>query len=194
MTYDASPMDGSWTTTASDLRFRAPVFSLLEKRREDAAGRSASFFVLDAPDWAHIILLRGQEVLLVRQWRHGSEAHSLEFPGGVVDAAEDAVQAARRELQEETGWTCGQILALGRTNPNPALMTNRVHTFLSTEPLESGSQSLDANESAEPVWCPLSDLLGGTPEFDESAIMLAGLAFLQRFLGSNPEMGPGGSQ
>ncbi len=191
MTYHAAAMDRPWTTTASHLRFRAPVFSVMEQQRTHPAGRSASFFVLEAPDWAHVILLRGAQVLLVRQWRHGSKAHSLEFPGGVVDPAEDGESAARRELREETGWTCGALHQIGQTSPNPALMTNRVYTFLSTQPLDRGPQSLDPNEAADPLWLPLADLLSGTPEFDESSIMLAGLAFLQRYFRGHPELNPG---
>lgn len=175
-------MDDSWTITASHLRLQSPVFRIIERESSGPGGRRGAFSVMEAPDWAHLILLRDNAVLTVRQWRHGTRRHSLEFPGGVVDPGEDPAIAARRELQEETGWTCGEIVRIGQTSPNPALMTNRVYTFLSTEPLAQGLQNLDPDELADPRWVPLADLLSGIPEFDESAIMLAGLAFLQRHL------------
>ena len=57
--------------------------------------------IIDADDWANVVALTPDDkVVMVRQFRFGSQSDSLELPGGVVDAHETPVQAAARELEE----------------------------------------------------------------------------------------------
>jgi len=70
------------------------------------------------------------EVVLIEQYRHGTEEISLEIPGGMVDAGESPRDAATRELLEETGYAATEISFLGRTRPNPAIQNNWIHTYL----------------------------------------------------------------
>ena len=79
----------------------------------------------------NVIPLTAQdEIVMVRQYRHGAQAFTLELPGGLVDPGEEPATAAARELQEESGYRAGPVRPLGHLNPNPALFNNRVHTYL----------------------------------------------------------------
>lgn len=83
------------------------------------------------PDWAIVLpITKEGSAVLVEQYRHGVQALSLEVPGGIVDPGEDGLQAAQRELLEETGFGGGEWHSLGWVFPNPALQTNRCHLFL----------------------------------------------------------------
>ncbi len=97
--------------------------------------------IIEADDWCNVVPLTPDgRVVLVKQFRFGSREVSLELPGGVVDEGETPEDAARRELEEETGYRAGRVLPLGSYRSNPAHFTNRVHAFvaLDCEPAHAG--------------------------------------------------------
>ena len=121
------------------------------------AAETRTFSVIDAMDWAIIVPViespmgapLGGKFLMVWQWRPGTKSLSLEFPGGVFESGEEPLEAAARELREETGYTPGKIKKIGEFSPNPAIMSNRVHFFLAEDLTDTGRQSLDEDEYVE---------------------------------------------
>jgi 8-oxo-dGTP pyrophosphatase MutT (NUDIX family) len=110
-------------------------------------GRVHDFYVIEAPDWINVIpLTRDNRVVLIEQYRHGTQRVSLEVPGGMVDPGETPGETAARELFEETGYEAEEVVLLGRTRPNPAIQDNWIHTFLARgaeyrrEPLNEGTE------------------------------------------------------
>ena len=104
---------------------------------------------LDAPTWVNVIaLLPGDRVLLVRQWRYGIGAPTLEIPGGMVEVGggRGAEAAAGRELFEETGYRAGRLTYLGEVEPNPAFITNRCLTFVAHDLVQIGEPEGDGEE------------------------------------------------
>jgi 8-oxo-dGTP pyrophosphatase MutT (NUDIX family) len=140
----------------------SPYFALDSSERSSPDGRSGEFWILRTPDWVTVVpLLRtgdGEEsLLMVRQYRHGAEMMTTEFPAGLVEEGEDPAAAAARELLEETGYGAGRLSPLGVLRPNPAFMSNRCFTFLAEDLQRSGGrQSLDELESVEPLVLPMS--------------------------------------
>jgi 8-oxo-dGTP pyrophosphatase MutT (NUDIX family) len=139
-----------WKEEGRRILFDCPVFAVGERACRSPGGELRAFSVMDAPDWAIVIPViesgGKKRFVMVRQWRHGSQELSLEFPGGVFERGEGAAEAAARELREETAYAAGKITKLGECSPNPAIMSNRVHFFLAENlsPLES--QDLDEDE------------------------------------------------
>jgi 8-oxo-dGTP pyrophosphatase MutT (NUDIX family) len=97
-------------------------------------GREAHFHTLEAEPWVNVVpVTRDEQVVMVRQYRHGAKRVTLELPGGIVDPGEEPGAAAARELIEETGYRAARVRSLGSLNPNPALFDNRIHTYLAEE-------------------------------------------------------------
>lgn len=106
----------------------------LQRRQLKHGGDHKEVLVMAAPEWINVIpLLDDGRVVLVRQWRYGVQAPTLEIPGGMVDPGEDARAAAARELEEETGLRARSLEPLGFTHPNPAFLDNRLTTWLATD-------------------------------------------------------------
>jgi len=118
--------------------------------RMESSGLEHEFVVLEAPDWVHVVpITTDGQVVLVRQYRHGTQRVSLEAPGGVMDEGETPEQAALRELREETGYQAGRLVRLPSISPNPAMMNNTCHIFLAEDCVPAGDLELDALEHIE---------------------------------------------
>ena len=121
-----------WKPESVETIFEHPLLGVERHRLADEARKEERHaLVLRAPDWVNVIpRLDDGRVILIRQWRYGIEAPTLEIPGGVVEAGEDPRSAASRELLEETGYRAGSLRRLGEVTPNPAILSNRCPTFL----------------------------------------------------------------
>ena len=86
------------------------------------------FYVAEFPDWANIIALTpDNHVVLIRQYRHGSDRFEVELPGGCIDPGEAPLDAAVRELLEETGYSGENPVIIGQMSPNPSIPLNSSH-------------------------------------------------------------------
>ena len=108
------------------------------------------WYVLDWPDWVHVLALTADDrAVMVRQWRPGLDAASLELPGGLMDPGEtDPIATGRRELLEETGYGAAEFRALPPLSPDPSHMSNRIRCLL----------ALGAERVAEPRPDPTEEI------------------------------------
>jgi 8-oxo-dGTP pyrophosphatase MutT (NUDIX family) len=120
--------------------------------------KTNEFYTIETKDWVNIIpLTENREVVMIRQYRHGSNEISLEIPGGLVDE-KNPEEAAIRELQEETGYKGEYVEYLGAVNPNPAIFNNLCHTYLVEKAKKTSPKNLDPDEDIEVVLVPLSEI------------------------------------
>jgi len=185
--------DGSgalaWTTVEEKKVFSCPVFDVKERVSRGPDGRMGHFSVIGARDWATVVpLIRGKNgdsFLMVRQYRHGADEASLEFPGGVIEDGETPEAAAARELAEETGWASDLLIHAGSVFPNPAIQGNRFHVFLALDPEPRTERDLDEHEIVDALLVPADEVraMMGTGECLH-ALMITALFLADRAVSS----------
>ena len=147
-----------WRVRSTSELCTTRIFSVMtHTSASPRTGREHEFHVLRCPDWVNVVPLTDSgEVVLVRQYRHGRREVTLEIPGGMVDPEDSGpAQAARRELEEETGWRAGEVVPIGTIAPNPAIQSNLCHSFKATGLRHVGRQRLDGTEEIEVTTAPL---------------------------------------
>ncbi|MCP4139318.1 MAG: NUDIX hydrolase [Chloroflexi bacterium] len=110
--------------------------------------------------WVTIVALtKRKEVILIKQYRHGAKKVLLEFPGGGAHQDETPLEAARRELLEETGYTSDTFIQTGIVSPNPASHNNQAISFLALDVEKVNDQNLDDTEEIEVYLKPLAETI-----------------------------------
>lgn len=140
-----------WKTLSKEYLIRRPWLTARRDRVELPDGReNDEYYVLEYPDWVNVIAETSDgRLILERQYRHALDRVSTEICAGVVEAGEDPLHAAQRELMEETGFGGGEWTKLMTLSPNPSTMTNLCHCFLARGVERTGRQSLDETEDLE---------------------------------------------
>lgn len=137
-----------WTRQSSETLADYRVFKMTKEvyLRPDGSGRH-DFYVMLPPDWATIVpVTEDGRVVLIRQFRVGTAEVTIEVPGGVIEKGEDPESAARRELQEETGFLCADIIKTAAVRPNPAISRNTCYHFVATGCTGTGVTHFDETE------------------------------------------------
>ncbi len=151
----------AWQQTSSRPIGDFRIFTLSQVTRISPRTKNEhNFFVLDAPDWINIIPVTAEgNVIFIQQFRHGTGTICLEVPGGMVDPHENApIEAARREMLEETGFAADELIHLGTVEPNPAFLTNRCHTYLGRNAVYVQPPEFDGAEDIAMLEVPLSQV------------------------------------
>ena len=174
-----------WKTTETEELLHTPVFDVCRQHEKSAIGLEGDYVGIHAPDWVVVMAVHEGNFVLVRQWRHGEDRITLEFPGGVADEGEEPAQTALRELEEETGYRAGKLTCLGRVSANPALFKNHFSVFLAEDLVQTGQQHLDPDELLKYEELPIEEVIRryGDEELTH-AYMGTALAFYFRHKGS----------
>ena len=146
-----------WKLVSSKEQESFKIFNLRTDRSQSPRTNEVhNFYILESRDWVNVIPLTPQnEVVLIRQYRHGIRDVTLEIPGGIVEVGDSPEEAARREMREETGYEESEMILLGDVHPNPAFLNNKCYTYLAREVSLVGKQEQDAKEDIEVLLRPL---------------------------------------
>ena len=150
-----------WERLSSEKLVETPYFALRSDRLRLPDGAiKEPYYVIERPDAAIVFpLTESGEVVLVRQYRPAIGRVELGLPAGLVEEGEEPEKAARRELQEETGYSGGEWEALGAVASSPSLKDNWAHLYLARGVQRTGSQQPDEHERLEIVLVPVEEML-----------------------------------
>ena len=137
----------------SEVVLETRIFKVRRDRASHPDGGEANdYYVLEQPGWVNVVAITTDEqVVMVRQWRHGTRSIDLEIPAGLVDPGETPLETAARELEEETGFVSTTLEVIGEMRPNPAIQDNVCTIVLATGCEQRSAQRLDTDEDIEVV-------------------------------------------
>ena len=117
------------------------------------------YYVLEYPDWINVLAITEDGKFIVeRQYRHGTQTVDYELCAGTLEKGESPLEAAKRELLEETGYAGGEWELYCVETPNPAAMTNQNYTFLAKGVKDTGKRYLEKTEDIEIYLLPYNEL------------------------------------
>jgi 8-oxo-dGTP pyrophosphatase MutT (NUDIX family) len=130
-----------------------------DKWADPRSGREQPRVLVDCADWVNVVAVtRDDQLVLVRQFRFGIQAATLEVPGGMVEPGEDPAVAAARELEEETGYVPDRVVPLGAVHPNPALQPNQCFSYLALGCVKKHAGRQDEGEDIAVELHPRADV------------------------------------
>lgn len=142
-----------WTTLSTECLISRPWLSVRRDKVRLPDGRvNNEYYVLHYPDWINVIAeTRDGMLIMEKQYRYALGVVSQEICAGVMEEGETPLEAAQRELQEETGFTGGQWEELMTLSPNPSTNDNLCHCFLARGVEKTTGQHLDPTEDLRVV-------------------------------------------
>jgi len=133
--------------------------SLLGLRKDTvklATGRISTREICEHPGAVAVIALTSKkEIVLIRQYRKPAERVLLEIPAGIFKAGEKLAEAARRELEEETGFYARRVRKCFSVFISPGYSTEELHYFLATD-LKKTAQRYEEDEHIEVAVMPIA--------------------------------------
>ena len=140
--------DMEWEVLGSEYLFRRPWLTARKDHVRLPSGEELEdFYVLEYPEFCNIIAITPEgKFVMERQYRHAQRLTAYEIPAGCVEEGESPLEAAKRELYEETGYTGGTWSHLMTISPNAGACTNCSHTFLAVGVEQTDRQHLERTE------------------------------------------------
>jgi len=187
----------TWTIDSSEYIVDDKFLKLrLDSCTTPAGGKVGTYYVMEYDDWVTCVAIDTDgNVTMLKNYRHAARKYFSEFIGGGIEATDASPEvAARRELEEEAGYTGGKLYHVGTGYANPATHTNKVHAFLAIGGKIDREQNLEVGESIIIEKIPFQALLEQmrAPEAEYPCIFIATMFYTINFIqrSSDPGLQP----
>lgn len=133
-------------TLSSELKFTGRIIRVIHDKIELPDGNRSMRELVEHPGGVCVAAVNENgELLIVEQFRYAFKSELLEFPAGKLEPGEDPLEAAKRELIEETGYEADVMLSLGEVWPSVGYLTERIYLYYAPNTHFVG-QKLDPQE------------------------------------------------
>jgi 8-oxo-dGTP pyrophosphatase MutT (NUDIX family) len=152
----------AWQVLGRETAYRDKIYRIEKERvRIPRTGGERDYFYHAGVDWVNVLAQdRAGRFILIKQYRHAVREVLYEIPAGLVDPQDsDPAAAAARELLEETGYRGEAPQLLGSFFPNPAIQSNRLHSFLIRGAQRVAEPRLEEMEEIETALVSLEEML-----------------------------------
>ena len=146
------PQNRPWKVLKSEVIAKnLPWLNLRQECVELPNGQQIpTWYISDFPDWINVIAItKDGHFVMESQYRHGIGETHYELCAGVIDEGETPLQAAKRELLEETGYSGGEWQYFMKLSPNPTNHSNYAHTFLAVGVEKNEERHLEKTEDID---------------------------------------------
>jgi len=170
-----------WNSKSVKSLGKYKIFEIFKEIVENPRNKmEMDFYYLKLSNWTVVVPVTiDNKFVMVKQFRVGAKKFFYEFPGGLIDKGEEPVDAAKRELTEETGFFSENLKFLGEVYPLPAFQTSKCYIYLAENVKYIGGVSLDAGEDIETVILEKEEIenLLLNNQLDNAIMMLAYLKY-----------------
>ncbi|WP_439506369.1 NUDIX hydrolase [Sediminibacterium sp.] len=150
-----------WSVLQSNIGYTKKWLKIKEDICQLPDGRIIDpYIVIDVPNFCNIFMVTpSEEIVMVKQYRHAAGIITIELPGGMIESNEDPMVAAKREMEEETGYQTDEFELLYSVHPNPPLESNYAYFYLAKAVQPKGKTAYDPYEDIEIVLVPKEDFM-----------------------------------
>ena len=150
--------DGRWRTLDRNYLYRNPWCAFRVDEVVLPSGTTIEYGVLEGVGFAAVVpITEDGRVVLVRQWRQPLEAFTLELPSGGIESGEEPIDAAERELLEETGYRAQGLVHLASVHTSTGRTTEVCHLFTCRVVRDPGGPRPEPTEYLRVVELPLQE-------------------------------------
>ncbi|WP_375155061.1 NUDIX domain-containing protein [Micromonospora sp. 4G55] len=167
---------GPWTTTRSRIAHSTPRFNVHQDEVTRPDGTLGEYDWIETSDQVRVAALVDEHILLVEQY-HYLIGRTLQLPGGNVEHDETSEDAAKRELEQETGYRDGKWTNHGRLCPLPGLSPAYIHLWVVRHASAGTPKPESAERDLRVVRLPIGDALRAAYDNKISCAASAALVF-----------------
>ncbi len=144
-----------WKTISSKKAFECPWYYISENKFELPNKKQGKYYIVNTHNSVFVVpITKNNKILFIRQYRYPVDGFYYELPAGAVEKGDGVLTAARKELEEETGFKAKNFQKIGTYAPMNGLCKEICTVFVASD-LEETKQKLEATEFIEVEEVPI---------------------------------------